>query len=105
MGAIDDLANASTTERLRTRRRSHRRSRGRSSAGSSNELLLGIASFLFPLVGFIIGAVFLTRDNARDRQAGRTCLVFSIIGVLFSVVASIIIWAVVFGAFVTTIHE
>lgn len=46
-----------------------------------------IVSFLIPLIGFILGACLLSKDNATDKSFGKTCITIGI--------ASVIIWGII----------
>ena len=45
-----------------------------------------IASFLIPIVGYIMGAILLTKDEEDQRSAGKACLVIAIISMVVSII-------------------
>lgn len=51
-----------------------------------------LISFLLPLIGIIVGIVFLTKDKKLDKKLGEHCIAFGIL--------SIILWSVVFAVLV-----
>ena len=51
-----------------------------------------IISFLIPLVGFILGAILLSKDDAAQRSVGKTCIILGIV--------SVVLLAVVWGLFI-----
>ena len=42
-----------------------------------------VASFLIPLIGFILGAILLSKDDDREKAAGQNCIAFGVLGVIF----------------------
>lgn len=46
-----------------------------------------IASFIIPIVGYIMGAILLTKDEDDQRSAGKACLVIAIISTVVSITA------------------
>ena len=52
-----------------------------------------VISVLIPLVGFIMGALFLTKDDDEDRSAGKTCIIAGIV----SAVVCCVIWGVMWA--------
>lgn len=45
-----------------------------------------IISFLIPLVGFILGAILLSKDNDEEKSVGKTCIVLGIIAIAISAI-------------------
>lgn len=41
--------------------------------------LLYIISFMVPLAGFIIGAIYLSKEEEHERHIGRTCLIIALL--------------------------
>jgi len=39
--------------------------------------LLGTVSFLLPVVGWILGIIFVTKDDTEDKRTGKICLLAS----------------------------
>lgn len=48
-----------------------------------------ILSFLFPIIGFIMASIYLTKNN--ERNVGTNCIVVSIISILLSGIMSVIL--------------
>ncbi|WP_337403843.1 hypothetical protein [Porcipelethomonas sp.] len=51
-----------------------------------------IASFLVPLVGFILGACLMAKDDENDRSTGKTCVIIGIISMLISIILCMLMW-------------
>ena len=45
-----------------------------------------VFSFLIPLIGFILGAILLSKDNETERSVGKTCIVLGVISTIISAV-------------------
>ena len=45
-----------------------------------------VISFLIPIVGLIIGAIMLTKDDEEQSSCGKTCIILSIVAVVISTV-------------------
>ena len=45
-----------------------------------------IASFLIPIVGYIMGAILLTKDEEDQRSAEKACLIIAIISMVVSII-------------------
>lgn len=43
-----------------------------------------IFSFIVPLVGFILGANLMSKDNEEERSEGKTCIILGIISIIIS---------------------
>jgi len=41
-----------------------------------------IFSFLIPIIGFILGAILLSKDDEDDRSVGKVCIILGVISVL-----------------------
>jgi hypothetical protein len=61
--------------------------------------LLYIISFLLPLAGFIIGAIYVSKDEEHFRQVGRTCLMLGLLSILFSFFFGLFLFIVVMESF------
>jgi len=46
------------------------------------KILLYIVSFLIPLAGFIIGAVYYTKPEHEFRELGKMCIILALVAVL-----------------------
>ncbi len=49
-----------------------------------------VISFLIPLIGYILGAILLSKDNEEEKSAGQSCIILGIV----STVIGIIAWAI-----------
>ena len=45
--------------------------------------LLYILSFLIPLAGFIVGAIYLSKEEEHYKHIGKNCLIISILNIVF----------------------
>ena len=61
--------------------------------------LLYVISFILPLAGFIIGAIYISKEEEHYRRVGRTCLSLG----LLSIVIGFLISMIFFAAVVSTI--
>ena len=55
-------------------------------------LLLYILSFFIPLAGFIVGAIYASKDKEHYKHVGKNCLIFSVLNIVlgFIMVAAIL---------------
>ncbi len=44
-----------------------------------------IASFLVPLIGYILGAILLSKDDSSERSAGTVCIILSLVSTLIPI--------------------
>ena len=44
--------------------------------------LLYILSFLIPLAGFIVGAIYLSKEEEHYKHVGKNCLIFSVLNIV-----------------------
>ena len=51
-----------------------------------------IISFLLPLVGYILGAILLSKDDSDEKSVGKVCIILGIISTIISVISSIMIF-------------
>ena len=58
--------------------------------------LLYIASFLIPIAGIIIGAIYLTNEDEETRNAGNTCLLLGIIAIILGMAFYLLLVASMF---------
>lgn len=58
-------------------------------AKSNPNVLLGILSFVIPIVGFILGIVFIAKPTQVDKYTGKLCLGISAASVLLAIVMSV----------------
>ena len=50
-----------------------------------------IISFLIPIVGFIVGAIFLGKDEEEEKAVGKVCI---IIGMISMIIACLLLWEI-----------
>ena len=55
-------------------------------------ILLYILSFFIPLAGFIVGAIYVSKDKEHYKHVGKNCLIFSVINIVlgFIMIAAIL---------------
>ena len=46
-------------------------------------LLLYILSFFIPLAGFIVGAIYASKEEEHYKHVGKNCLIFSVLNIVF----------------------
>jgi uncharacterized membrane protein YdbT with pleckstrin-like domain len=63
------------------------------------KIFLYILSFLIPLAGFIIGAIYYTKPEPEFKDVGKMCIIIGLIAILLVVVC----YAVVFAALFSTV--
>ena len=58
---------------------------------STTVILLYILSFFIPLAGFIVGAIYASKDEEHYKHVGKNCLIFSVINIVlgFIMIAAI----------------
>ena len=56
--------------------------------------LLYILSFFIPFAGFIVGAIYLSKDEEHYKHIGKNCLIFSVMNIVFG---SIMVVAIIAG--------
>ena len=54
---------------------------GEKKIDSTTVLLLYILSLLIPLAGFIVGAIYVLRDEEHYKYVGKNCLIFSVLNI------------------------
>ena len=54
-----------------------------------------IFSFLIPLIGFILGAILLSKDDENDRSVGKICIILGIISTIVDSVIAFIIFKLI----------
>ena len=50
-----------------------------------------VISFLIPLVGFILGAILLSKDDEEEKSAGKSCIILGIVAVIISTIIIVLI--------------
>ena len=55
-------------------------------------ILLYILSFFIPLAGFIVGAIYASKDEEHYKHVGKNCLIFSVMNIIlgFIMIAAIL---------------
>ena len=46
-----------------------------------------VISFLIPLIGYILGAILLSKDNEEEKSAGQCCIILGIVSTVIGVIA------------------
>ena len=64
---------------------------------SGMKILFYILSFLIPIAGFIIGAIYWMRPDEPSKHVGKMCIVFAIVGILLSVGLAAVLYVMVLG--------
>ena len=64
---------------------------------SGMKILFYILSFLIPLAGFIIGAIYWTKPDEPSKHVGKMCIIFAIVGILLSVGLAAVLYVMVLG--------
>lgn len=50
-----------------------------------------VISFLIPLVGFILGAILLSKDNEEEKSVGKSCIILGIVAVIINTIIIVLI--------------
>jgi hypothetical protein len=53
------------------------------------KILLYIVSFLFSIVGIIIGVYYMTKNEPEYKEVGKICLVLGLVGIVVSILCNI----------------
>ena len=56
-------------------------------------LLLYILSFFIPLAGFIVGAIYASKNEKHYKHVGKNCLIFSVINIILGLVMAVLLFA------------
>jgi len=54
-------------------------------------ILLYILSFFIPLAGFIVGAIYASKDEEHYKHVGKNCLIFSVTNIILGFIMLAII--------------
>jgi len=54
-------------------------------------LLLYILSFFIPLAGFIVGAIYASKDEEHYKHVGKNCLIFSVMNIILGFIMMVAI--------------
>ena len=60
-------------------------------------ILLYILSFLIPLAGFIVGAIYASKDEEHYKHVGKNCLIFSVLNIVLVLFSYILIALILFA--------
>jgi membrane protein YdbS with pleckstrin-like domain len=63
------------------------------------KILFYILSFLFWLIGIIIGAIYYSKPDPESKHVGKMCIILAVVGVVFWVVCGLAIWGATLLAF------
>ena len=61
------------------------------------KILFYLLSFLIPLAGFIIGAIYWSKPDESSKHVGKMCIIFAVVGVLLTVGLSALLYVMVLG--------
>jgi len=53
------------------------------------KILLYIVSFLFSIVGIIIGVYYMTKNDPEYKEVGKICLILGLVGIVIGVLCNI----------------
>ena len=67
--------------------------------GNLDAFLLYVLSFLIPLAGFIIGAIYVSKNEADYKDVGQGCLLLALINIIVILLGSIIFLVILFDSF------
>jgi heme/copper-type cytochrome/quinol oxidase subunit 2 len=56
-------------------------------------ILLYILSFFIPLAGFIVGAIYASKDEEHYKHVGKNCLIFSVLNIVLGFIMIAVILA------------
>tara|TARA_Y100000310_G_scaffold314430_1_gene363768 strand:+ start:347 stop:724 length:378 start_codon:yes stop_codon:yes gene_type:complete len=56
-------------------------------------LLLYILSFFIPLAGFIVGAIYASKEEEHYKQVGKNCLIFSVMNIVLGFIMLALLFA------------
>ena len=58
------------------------------------KIFLYLLSFIIPIVGFIIGAIYYTKPEPEYKHVGKMCIILGLLSILLVVVCWIVVAAV-----------
>ena len=58
---------------------------------SATVVLLYILSFFIPLAGFIVGAIYASKEEGHYKHVGKNCLIFSVMNIIFGFIMIVVI--------------
>jgi hypothetical protein len=61
------------------------------------KIFLYILSFLIPLAGFIIGAIYYTKPEPEYKHVGKMCIILGLLAILLSAVCWVVLVAATFS--------
>ena len=50
-----------------------------------------ISSFIVPLVGFILGAILLSKDDEEQKQVGKECIILGIFSCTIAIIITMLV--------------
>ena len=59
----------------------------------TSTILLYILSFLIPFAGFIVGAIYLSKEEEHYKHIGKNCLIYSVMNIVLGVVTVAILFS------------
>ena len=69
------------------------------------KVLLYLVSFLVPLAGFVIGAIYYTKEGEEYKRIGKFCIILAILSVLLSIGMAALLYATVISFARDDIHD
>ena len=60
-------------------------------------ILLYILSFFIPLAGFIVGAIYASKDEEHYKHVGKNCLIFSVLNIVLVLFSYILVALILFA--------
>jgi uncharacterized membrane protein len=57
---------------------------------TNSDGMLSLVSFLFPLIGFIVGAILISKSSQANKITGGKCLRWAIIGLVVGSILTVI---------------
>ena len=60
-------------------------------------ILLYILSFFIPLAGFIVGAIYASKEEEHYKHVGKNCLIFSVLNIVLVLFSYILIALILFA--------
>lgn len=61
------------------------------------KILLYLVSFFIPLAGFVVGAIYYTKEGEEYKRIGKFCIILAILSILLSIAMAAALYAVVLG--------
>jgi hypothetical protein len=61
--------------------------------GNLDAFLLYVLSFLIPLAGFIIGAIYVSKNEADYKDVGQGCLLLALINIILGFIILLVVFS------------